>query len=82
MCNNQELLYLVVISFILVTLMSDSGLIQQGEIRCLSLLGCKGLRLPYHSYEDFMCLLILIGIVGLSEECGISYVSYMYINLY
>ena len=64
------------------TLMSDSGLIQQGEIRCLSLLGCKALRLPYHSYEDFMCLPILIGIVGLSEECGISYVSYMYINLY
>ena len=64
------------------TLMSDSGLIQQGEIRCLSLLGCKALRLPYHSYEDFMCLPILIGIVCLSEECGISYVSYMYINLY
>ena len=62
--------------------MSDSGLIQQGEIRCLSLLGCKVLRLPYHSYEDFMCLPILIGIVGLSEECGISYVRYMYINLY
>ena len=27
---------------ILMTLMSDSGLIEQGEIRCLSLLGCKG----------------------------------------
>ena len=27
---------------ILMTLMSDSGVIQQGEIRCLSLLGCKG----------------------------------------
>ena len=24
------------------TLMSDSGVIQQGEVRCLSLLGCKG----------------------------------------
>ena len=72
----------MIISVILVTLMSDSGMILQGEIRCLSLLGYKGLRLPHHSYEDFMCLPILIGIVGLSEECGISYVSYMYINLY
>ena len=32
--NNQELLYLVIISFILVTLMCDSGVKMQGEIKC------------------------------------------------
>ena len=41
--NNQELPLLVIIFFILVTLMCDSGVIQQGQIRSLSLLGCKGL---------------------------------------
>ena len=41
--NNQELLHqLVIIFYILVTSMCDSVVIQQGEIRCLSLLGCKG----------------------------------------
>ena len=40
--NNQELLLLVVISFILVPLIFDSGVILQGEIRCLLLLGVKG----------------------------------------
>ena len=34
MNNNQELLKLVIISFILVTLMCDSGMILYGEIRC------------------------------------------------
>ena len=34
MNNNQELLKLVIISFILVTLMCDSGVILYGEIRC------------------------------------------------
>ena len=33
--NNQELLLLVVISFILVPLIFDSGVILQEEIRCL-----------------------------------------------
>ena len=42
--NNQQLLQLVIISFIFVTLMFDSGVILLGEIRCLSLLGCKGLK--------------------------------------
>ena len=41
--NNQELLWLVIISFVLVTLMFDSGGILLGEIRCWSLLGVKGL---------------------------------------
>ena len=37
--NNQEHLELVIISFILMTITLDS----LGEIRCLSLLGVKGL---------------------------------------
>ena len=41
--NNQEHLELVIISFILMTIMLDSGVIPLGEIRCLSLLGVKGL---------------------------------------
>ena len=44
MFNNQELLQLVIISFILVTLMCDSRMILLGEIRCKSLLGVNGLR--------------------------------------
>ena len=32
--NNQELLYFVIISYILLTLMFDSGVILWGEIRC------------------------------------------------
>ena len=35
--NNQELLYLVHISFIFITLMFDLGIIMKGEIRCWSL---------------------------------------------
>ena len=45
LCNNQELLQLVIISFILVTLMCGSRVILQGEIRCLSLLGVKVLKI-------------------------------------
>ena len=41
--HNQELLELVIISFILVTLMFDLGVILWGEIR-LSLLGVKVLN--------------------------------------
>ena len=41
--HNQELLELVIISFILVTLMFDLGVILWGEIR-LSLLGVKVLK--------------------------------------
>ena len=40
----QELLQLVIISFILMTLMFDSGVILKGEIRCWSLSGIKGLN--------------------------------------
>ena len=32
--NNQELLYFVIISYILLTLIFDSGVILWGEIRC------------------------------------------------
>ena len=42
MFNFKELLYLVIISFNLVTLMCDSGAILSGEIRCWSILGFKG----------------------------------------
>ena len=41
--NNQEHLELVIISFILMTIILDSGVMPLGEIRCLSLLGVKGL---------------------------------------
>ena len=40
--NNQELLWFVIISFILVTLMFDSGMILYGEIRCWSRREVKG----------------------------------------
>ena len=42
--NNQELLNIVIISFTLMTLMFELGVILLGEIRCLSLLGFKGLK--------------------------------------
>ena len=40
---NQKVSSLVIISFILTTLMCDSGVILLGEIRCWSLSGFKGL---------------------------------------
>ena len=39
MFDNREPFQLVIISFILVTLMFDSGMILSGEIRCWSFLG-------------------------------------------
>ena len=42
--NNQELLYVLIISIILMTLMPNSGLTLKGEIRCLALFGVKGLN--------------------------------------
>ena len=41
--TDQKLLLLVIISFILITLVCDSGVILLGEIRCWSLLGVIGL---------------------------------------
>ena len=35
---------MAIIFFILMTLMCDLGVKQQGEISCLSLQGCKGLK--------------------------------------
>ena len=32
--NNQEVLQFIIIAFILITLMFDSGVILKGEIRC------------------------------------------------
>ena len=42
--HNQKLLELVIISFILVTLMFDLGVILWGEIKSWSLLGVKVLK--------------------------------------
>ena len=42
--NNQEVLQFIIIAFILITLMFDSGVILKGEIRCKSLSGIKGLK--------------------------------------
>ena len=61
MYENQERLYLVIVSRILVTVMCDSGVILQGEIRCWSFLGVKGLtyravikmcNLTIHGFQD------------------------------
>ena len=41
--SNQEVLQLIIISFILMTLMFDSWVILKGEIRCWSLSRIKGL---------------------------------------
>ena len=41
--KNQELFQLEIISFILGTLMCDSGVLLQGEIRCKAPFGIKGL---------------------------------------
>ena len=41
--KNQELLQLVIVSFILMTLMYDLEVILKGEIRCQAFLGVKGL---------------------------------------
>ena len=41
MFNNQEVLLLIIISFILMTLMSDLGMILKGEIKYKSLSGIK-----------------------------------------
>ena len=42
--DNQEVLQLITISFILITLMFDLGVILKGEIRCKLLSGIKGLK--------------------------------------
>ena len=47
--TDQKLLWLVIISFILMTLMCDSGGILLGEIRCHSLSGYKGLSKTWDS---------------------------------
>ena len=40
--NNQEVLRLIIVFFILMTIMFDSGMMLKGEIRCPSVLGIKG----------------------------------------
>ena len=42
--DNQEVLQLITISFILITLLFDLGVILKGEIRCKLLSGVKGLK--------------------------------------
>ena len=54
------IIQLVIISFILMTLLCDTGVLLLGEIRCLSLSGVKGLTHPrpawqiQHSMKDFV----------------------------
>ena len=55
--NNQELLEFVIVSFLLVTLMFDSGVILWGEIRCQSLLGVKGLNVMVEQHINVLLLL-------------------------
>ena len=43
MSNGQDLIEFVIISFIIITLMFNSGVILPREIRCLPLLGVKKL---------------------------------------
>ena len=50
--NNQELRDFVFISFFLLILMFDSGVILLGEVQCLSILGVKG----FHVILPFSCL--------------------------
>ena len=42
--NNQEVIQFIIIAFILITLMFNSGVILKGGIRCKSLSGIKGLK--------------------------------------
>ena len=55
--NNQELLEFVIISFLLVTLMFDSGLILWGEIKYWSLSGVKGLNVMVEQHINVLLLL-------------------------
>ena len=48
-------LQLIVISFILMTLMFDSGVILKGEIRCQSLSGMKVLTTVHILYASCIC---------------------------
>ena len=56
---------MVIISFILFTFTFDSGVILWGEIRCLSLLGFKGLKKPSkcdHAKNGvWLCILEFVG---------------------
>ena len=55
--NNQELLEFVIISFLLVTLMFDSGVILVGEIKYWLLLGVKGLNVMVEQHINVLLLL-------------------------
>ena len=55
--NNQELLEFVIISFLLVTLMFDSGVILVGEIKYWSLLGVKGLNVMVEQHINVLLFL-------------------------
>ena len=50
--NNRDLFYFVIISFILTTLMCDSGAILLGEIRNSSPFGLKGLTCQHYELVD------------------------------
>ena len=68
MFNFKELLYLVIISFNLVTLMCDSGAILSGEIRCWSILGFKGSE--------------VIAVGNNAKKNCLQYLGYLFIYLF
>ena len=61
--HNQELLWFLIISCILMTLTCDSGMILQEEIRCKSLMGIKALYLlrPYLSDIEILRSQVITG---------------------
>ena len=65
--DNQELLKLVIISFILVTSTFDSWVILWGEIRCQSLLRVEGLKWKTHH----TCCISLLG----DNKLNVKYVE-------
>ena len=53
--DNQEVLQFIIIAFILITSIFDSGVILKGEIRCKSLSGIKGFKKAgYYKNHNFL----------------------------
>ena len=52
-CHNQELLSLVIISFILATSMCDSKELLEGEVRCWSLVGGQRVNNALFAFDTF-----------------------------
>ena len=81
--NNQELLYLVTIFFILMTLMCNSGVILLGEITCLSLLGVKGLTISVNHLKHCRCRQhMIITATGLWISLSVSFFTWGSFSVY